>query len=210
MFAWFACAANRRLDTRRKTLILRWSGMLAAVLGLLVTAATPVSAEEAALWRALASGGHVAFLRHALAPGTGDPANFQLRDCATQRNLSQEGREQAARIGGRFRANGISEARVGSSQWCRCLETAELLGLGAVEELPALNSFFRYPERRERQTRWMEAWLADQNLDGPTVVVTHQVNITALTGVYPFSGELVIVRRAADGTLTVAGTIKTQ
>jgi hypothetical protein len=176
---------------------------------LLYFAPDPVAADTAALWRALASGGHVALLRHALAPGTGDPAAFVLGDCSTQRNLSREGRDQAARIGARFAANGIERARVVSSQWCRCLETARGLGLGPVEALPALNSFFGRFERRERQTRELRDWLAGQVLDRPLVLVTHQVNISALTGVHPASGELVVVRRAADGALAVLGSIET-
>ena len=182
--------------------------LVAAIL--LCSAPGTSAADDAALWRALNSAGHVALLRHALAPGTGDPAHFVLRDCSTQRNLSREGRDQAARIGARFAANGIGQARVLSSQWCRCLETAKLLGLGPVEELPVLNSFFRRYERREPQTRGLEDWLAGQPLDRPVVLVTHQVNITALTGVYPSSGELVVVRRAEDGALTVLGTIETE
>ena len=148
-------------------------------------------------------------MRHAIAPGTGDPANFALRDCSTQRNLSAEGRAQAAAIGDRFRANGMDAARVVSSQWCRCLETAQLLGLGPVEELPALNSFFRRSERREPQTQALRDWLAGQDLEHPLVLVTHQVNITALTGVYPASGQLVVLRRSDNGDISVVGSIRT-
>jgi phosphohistidine phosphatase SixA len=162
------------------------------------------------LWRSLRSGGHVALLRHALAPGTGDPAHFSLEDCQTQRNLSEQGRGQARRIGMRLRDNGIESAAVFSSQWCRCLETAELLGLGAVEPLPVLNSFFGRSDRRQPQTEALGKWIAEADLDRPIVLVTHQVNITALTGVYPASGELVIVRRTDDGALAVAGTIETE
>ena len=176
-----------------------------------VLSAAPVAsaADEQALWRALRAGGHVALLRHAIAPGTGDPPEFALRDCATQRNLSQAGRDQAARIGARFRANGIATARVFSSQWCRCLETARSLELGPVEELPALNSFYQQYQRRDAQTRTLERWLARQDLAQPTVLVTHQVNISALTDVFPGSGELVIVQRSASGGLSVVGTIET-
>ena len=183
--------------------------ILVAALSLLTVPAR-AAAEEAALWRALASGEAVALLRHALAPGTGDPANFVLRDCATQRNLSDEGRAQAARIGERLRANGIGQARVLSSQWCRCLETARLLGFGSIEELPVLNSFFRRFERREEQTQGLMTWLANQTGQGPTVLVTHQVNITALTGVYPTSGELVFVRSGDDEGIVVLGTVETE
>ena len=103
----------------------------------------------------------------------------------------------------------MDAARVVSSQWCRCLETAKLLGLGPVEELPVLNSFFRRNERRAQQTQALRDWLAGQDLDGTLVLVTHQVNITALTGVYPASGELAVIRRSANGEISVVGSIQT-
>ena len=190
----------------------RGSGLLTttAVLAFALLAyALPAPASETAAWDGLRSGGHLALIRHALAPGTGDPGAFALDDCGTQRNLSEEGRAQAARIGARFRAKGIEAARVLSSQWCRCLETAELLDLGPVEALSILNSFFQRRENEGRQTRALEAWAAEQNLDGPVVLVTHQVNITALTGVFPTSGEMVVIRRSEDGGLSVVGTIET-
>jgi len=164
--------------------------------------------QEETLWKALRSGGHVALMRHALAPGTGDPPEFSIVDCSTQRNLSDEGRQQAKRIGDRFRANGISSALVYSSQWCRCVDTAELLELGVVKELPTLNSFFQDFERRQPQSQQLRKWIAKQNLDKPLVLVTHQVNINALTNVYTSSGEMVIVRRNDDGNITVLGNIR--
>jgi len=174
--------------------------------------AVPALSSDGAptLWDALQSGNHFALLRHAIAPGTGDPTQFTLGRCETQRNLSDEGRDQALRIGLSFRENGIYGARVFSSQWCRCLETAKLLGLGPVEALPALNSFFQRHERRNSQTQRLSEWLAGEDLKRPLVLVTHQVNITALTGVYPGSGELVIVHRSNAGDLTVVGTIETR
>ncbi|MDJ0948845.1 MAG: histidine phosphatase family protein [Alphaproteobacteria bacterium] len=180
-----------------------------AVALLVCGAPVPAIADDTALWTALRSGGHVALMRHALAPGTGDPSGFDLADCGTQRNLSDTGRAQAARIGARFRANGIAAARVLSSQWCRCRETATLLDLGPVEDLPTINSFFQSPERRDPQTRALKQWLAEQDLGGPVVLVTHQVNITALTGVFPDSGEIVIVHRSEIGELSVKGSIET-
>ncbi len=200
-----------RANGRRPQLCRRRSGaIIALAVALLFGTAPGVSAaEETALWRALGSKGHVALLRHAIAPGTGDPSEFAIGDCSTQRNLSEEGRKQAARIGARFRENGIETAQIFSSQWCRCLETARLLGLGPVTELPILNSFFQRPERRNRQTQALEAWLASQDLDGPLVLVTHQVNITALTGVYPASGELVVIRPLENGKILAVGTIET-
>lgn len=188
----------------------RSGAIIALALALLLGTAPGVSAaDETALWRALGSKGHVALLRHAIAPGTGDPPEFAIGDCSTQRNLSEEGRKQAARIGARFQENVMETAQIFSSQWCRCQETAKLLGLGPVKELPILNSFFQRPERRTRQTQALKEWLASQDLDGPLVLVTHQVNIAALTGVYPASGELVVIRRSENGEITAVGSIET-
>ena len=165
---------------------------------------------ENRLWAALGSSNHFALIRHALAPGTGDPPEFTLDRRETQRNLSEEGREQAKRIGDLFRANGINEAGVFSSQWYRCLDTAELLELGPVNPLPVLNSFFQNYAQRAPRTEELKRWLADREMDKPLVLVTHQVNITALTGVYPSSGEIVVVQKDAQGGLKVLGSIETR
>jgi phosphohistidine phosphatase SixA len=164
------------------------------------------NAEHA--WEGLRSGGHVALLRHAEAPGVGDPPGFRLDDCATQRTLSAEGRAQARRIGEAFQSMGAPVEDVYSSQWCRCLETAELLGLGPVTPLTVLNSFFMEgPDRRERQTAELRAWLNDRRPQGSLVLVTHQVNITALTGIFPASGEAVVVKPLSGGEIEVVGRI---
>jgi phosphohistidine phosphatase SixA len=165
--------------------------------------------EQTAVWKDLGSADHFAILRHAIAPGMGDPPGLNLDDCRTQRNLSNEGRRQAELIGQRFRAQGYTTAGVYSSQWCRCLETAELLNLGKVEELPVLNSFFADFDREEAQTRQLKQWLDKQDLSELVVLVSHQVNITALTGIYPRSGELVVVERTEDRGLVVKGTVQT-
>lgn len=164
---------------------------------------------DAALWQGLKSGTYVAMMRHALAPGTGDPATFDVEDCSTQRNLDTRGRDQARAVGDLFRSNGIGAARMYSSQWCRCLETAKLMDLGAVEAFSVLNSFFQNREDGPVQTEALQAWLTEDTPDRPVVLVTHQVNITALTGVFPSSGEIVFLDRGANGTVTVAGTIET-
>jgi broad specificity phosphatase PhoE len=131
----------------------------------------------------LAKPGRLLMLRHASAPGFGDPSGFRLRECATQRNLDAAGRAQAARIGERLTHAGVARAEVYSSQWCRCLETARLLKLGPVKELPALNSFFNRPQDSERNLAALRAFLAKLPTAGPPVVlVTHQVTITAFTG----------------------------
>ncbi len=186
---------------------------LGLALGLLLAVMPHAAAvaDDEALLRSVAAEGHVVIMRHALAPGTGDPGNFALRDCGTQRNLSGQGRAQAARIGARLREAGLASVRVLSSQWCRCLETAELLGLGAVEELEPLNSFFRQREKQPASTQALKDWLSAQPSNAPLVLVTHQVNITALTGVFPQSGEMIILERSgAEDGLSVVGRVKTQ
>ncbi|MCH6258176.1 histidine phosphatase family protein [Puniceicoccaceae bacterium K14] len=161
------------------------------------------------LYKLLHDGEHFAIMRHALAPGTGDPDNFQLDDCSSQRNLSQDGRNQAKQVGEKLKANGIESAQVYSSQWCRCLETAKLLNLGPVEELPIINSFFRNFANRTPQTRETIEWISEQDLSTPTLLVTHQVNITALIGTYPASGEIFIVLRQPNGDLKAVHSIDT-
>ena len=146
-------------------------------------------------------------LWHALAPGTGDPDNFDVNDCETQRNLSNAGRSQAIRIGKKFRDNLKILPQVFSSQWCRCKETAKILALGHVTELPSLNSFFESFHLKDEQTTQLKDWLLQLNNKTPVVLVTHQVNITALTGVYPSSGEIVVIRMSNVGGVQVDGRI---
>ena len=180
--------------------------LLATVL-VAATASGSRAANEAALWAALKTPGHIAFMRHALAPGGGDPANFRIDDCSTQRNLSDEGRTQARKTGEAFQRNGISTARVFSSQWCRCNETARLLELGSVTPLPALNSLYRRPENEATQMKDLRSRIAKMDLAQPTVMVTHQFTIRALVGTTTRSGEIVVVRREADGKLSIRGKI---
>lgn len=150
-------------------------------------------------WPLLKQPGAIILFRHATAPGTGDPAGFVLGDCATQRNLDEKGRAEARALGEAFRARGIAVGRVLSSQWCRARETAELAFPGQVAEEPAFNSFFGNradePEATARARQILMGWQGP----GVLVAVTHQVNITALTGIAPRSGEGVIVRFQAGG-----------
>lgn len=158
-------------------------------------------------WEAMARPGAIAVMRHAYAPGYSDPSNFRLDDCSTQRNLNDAGRDQARRIGAAFRDNGIEVDRVLTSQWCRSAETAELLGLGAVEPLPSLNSFFEARHRRDEQTRATIEFLRSQPEDQRLVLVTHQVNITALTGRGTASGEFVVIDLTSDAQVEVLGEV---
>ncbi|MGY5453497.1 histidine phosphatase family protein [Agarivorans sp. MS3-6] len=176
---------------------------LCLLISLMVLATNHAQANQTGFWDELKSSNHLVLLRHAIAPGNGDPTHFDVNDCSTQRNLSPEGQQQASAIGEQFRLHGIDRVRVFSSQWCRCLDTARLLKFGEVKELLALNSFYRQFQRQEQQTQTLKEWLAQQNLTLPTVLVTHQVNITALTGVYPQSGELILVKRREHGEVRV-------
>ncbi len=175
-----------------------------------LASASELPTGDEALWKAMAADNHFVLVRHALAPGTGDPEAFTIGRRDTQRNLSVEGRRQAKAMGDLFRRNGISRARVFSSEWYRCQDTAELLELGPVQTLPALNSFFHDFTERDATTAALKQWLAKQTLDQPLVLVTHQVNFTAMTGVYPSSGELVIIKRSDGARLEVVGRIATR
>jgi phosphohistidine phosphatase SixA len=181
---------------------------LAALLAAALALPQPAAAQDAEeAWAALKQPGTVAIMRHALAPGGGDPANFELGDCATQRNLNDAGREQARRIGRAFRDQGIQVDRVLTSQWCRCRDTAELLDLASVEDFPALNSFFEDRSTRDQQTAAVRDFLSQAPDDEKLVLVTHQVNITALTDVFPSSGEVVVIKVGDDGAVEVRGTV---
>jgi len=179
---------------------------LQALTFLLVIISLPMNAgsAEPELRRLLTGSDHILLMRHALAPGTGDPPQFRLGDCSTQRNLSPAGREQASRIGKRLRAAGLESTKIYSSQWCRSLDTARGLSIGPVAELPALNSFFRSPVREREQTQALREWIVSADLSRPVVLVTHQVNITALTGIFPAEGEIVFLRREQSSLRVVA------
>jgi phosphohistidine phosphatase SixA len=183
--------------TRRLALLL--------VAGMVVAPFVPAARADEAGWAALGKPGAVALIRHARAPGTGDPPGFRLGDCATQRNLSEEGRAQARRLGEALRSRGIAVGRVLSSEWCRALDTATL-AFGAAEAFPAINSFFAdrtdEPEQSDAARAAIGAWRGE----GVLAMVTHQVNITALSGVFPREGEIVVVR-SVDGRIVVEGRI---
>jgi len=178
-------------------------------IGLILLSAPSIAQQNTNLLTLLTEPGHVALLRHALAPGTGDPDNFSLHDCDTQRNLNDTGRKQSERIGQIFRDQGLKDLQIYSSEWCRCLETAELIALGDVLPLPKLNSFFQHRARADTQTTALIEWIVQQRGNEPLLLVTHQVNITALSNYYPASGEIVIIEITADEQVIVAGAIKT-
>lgn len=186
------------------TSALLWSGLSLGFSG--VRAAEQ---DQASLVRAIKTPGAVVMIRHAQTePGLGDPENFRLSDCSTQRNLSQDGRQQSVRLGQWFFRQGLQPQRVLSSQWCRCLETARLAfsSQAAVQPFPALNSFFQGHGDRQAQLREARAHAAarlQRAERGFEVWVTHQVTISALTGVYLAMGELVVAMPDRSGQFRV-------
>jgi phosphohistidine phosphatase SixA len=183
---------------RRRWLLAAW----------LTLAAGAAAASDEATWALLRDGKQatVVLFRHANAPGTGDPPGFQLGRCETQRNLDEAGREQARQLGALFRQRGVKVTQVLSSMWCRTRETAELAFPGMVRDDPSFNSFFEDRSRENAQTATARTTLLRWRGPGVLVVVTHQVNITALTGVVPASGEGVVLR-AKGRALEVLGRI---
>lgn len=179
-------------------LLSRRALLLAAVL------APPRAAAEPAL-AALAEPRTHAAMRHALAPGGGDPPGFRLDAPETQRRLSDAGRAQARAVGARLA--GARFDHVLTSRWDRCRETARLLGLGAPVDAPPLDSFFAARDRGPAQTAATRALLLAMAPRETALLVTHQVNVTALTGVFPQSGEVVVFRIDEGGDVAVRGRI---
>ncbi len=163
--------------------------------------------SNAEAWEAFREGRAVLMLRHALAPGTGDPGNFKVDDCSTQRNLNDRGREQARAWKPLLAEHGIDQARVFSSQWCRCLETAREMDVGPVEEMESLNSFFRNRGNGQMQTEQTIAIVNELEPGPPVVLVSHQVNVTALTNVFPSSNEGVVIALPLSENPTVLAMV---
>ncbi|MGE0873707.1 MAG: histidine phosphatase family protein [Burkholderiales bacterium] len=188
-------------ERARRILVASWIALAA-----LLAPVQAVAAADERLWALLKGGGQVVMMRHALTvPGTGDPPGMRLDDCATQRNLSDEGRADARRAGDAFRARGIPVGRILSSPWCRCIETAELAFGRTPETSTALSNLFTRPQNRDKQVRAMQALVSARPRDGNLVLVSHGSTISALTGVYLGAGEFVVVTPLGGGKFKVAG-----
>jgi phosphohistidine phosphatase SixA len=175
---------------------------------LIFLTAAGASADQTAVIDRLKSGGHILMIRHALAPGSGDPPDFKIGDCLTQRNLDEAGRSQARSIGTWLRSKEINSARVYSSQWCRCLETARLIDLGPVQELAALNSFYEKVEDREPNLKALNQFISQQPADGELIIlVTHFVTISAIAGAGVSSGEGALLELQKDMTYKFVGRL---
>ncbi len=162
----------------------------------------------AELWHNLRSGRHVVLIRHAATvPGIGDPSDFILGACHTQRNLSDAGRKDARRIGAAFRSQKIPVADILSSRWCRCIDTAQL-AFGRVTPAPMMDSMFNDDaSARERKMREVRAFLKAYQGEGNLVLVTHDVNIRALVGASVSQGDMVLATIKPDGSLKMVGIL---
>ena len=153
----------------------------------------------------LEDGGKLIFIRHAYAPGGGDPSNFNLNDCSTQRNLSKEGKKQAANIGEFFRNKKVKIDKVLSSEWCRCKETSSI-AFNNFQTKKFLNSFYssKFAKNKKSQMinlkKYINSWKSDKNL----VLVTHYVVISEALNYAPSSGEIVIT----DKNFKIVGNIQ--
>jgi phosphohistidine phosphatase SixA len=180
--------------------MLRFAILLAAFF------ATPPAFATEAGWARLGEGGYVVLLTHAEAPGVGDPANFDIENCSTQRNLSDRGQQQARRMGPLFLTRAAQTERVLSSRWCRTLETARIAFGDDPEPFDALDPFPADEEvAAERRAAVMEV-IQNFSGSGNLVMVTHPETVNTLTDVTPRQAEAVIV--VPEGNLLrVAGRI---
>jgi broad specificity phosphatase PhoE len=178
---------------------------LTAVFVLLGWALSSAQAPES-VWDALRAPGAVVILRHSYAPGGFDPPDARLDDCSTQRNLDQDGRGQATRIGEAFRRHGIAVGAVLSSPRCRCLDTARL-AFGQAEAWEVLQGALDDIERRRRQLAEIRQRIAAHRAGTPLVLVTHGSVITDLTGLSIRMGEFIVLRQTTDGAQEVAGRL---
>ena len=146
------------------------------------------------LVNSLKEGGKLIFIRHAFAPGTGDPENFDIMDCSTQRNLSKKGKYQAKKIGTFFHNNQIPIFKVISSQWCRCKETASIAFLDKFVAKSFLNSFYsdKFYKNKRKQIKELKEYIDNWNGEKNLIFVTHYVVISEVLDKYPTSGEIVI------------------
>ena len=170
-----------------------------------LTISNQVLSEDKIL-ESLKEGGKIIFIRHAYAPGGGDPQNFNINDCSTQRNLSNEGINQSKLIGEFFKTNKIKIDKVLSSEWCRCKDTAKF-AFNDFETFDALNSFFsaKFAKNEKKQIKdlknYIKNWKSNKNL----ILVTHYVVISSILNIAVGSGEIVI----SDKNYEIIGSIDT-
>ena len=171
-----------------------------------ITLTLPIKADlNINLMNQLVDGGKLIFIRHAYAPGSGDPNNFNLNDCSTQRNLSENGRKQAKYIGEFFETNKIKIDRVLSSEWCRCKETADI-AFNNYSTISFLNSFYssKYVKNKGKQVEELNNYVNKFKSDKNLIFVTHYVLISEILNYGPLSGEIVV----SDKNFNIVGTVE--
>ena len=169
----------------------------------ILTFFTNVNSDENII-KNLKKGGNIVFIRHAIAPGGGDPENFKLNDCSTQRNLDSQGIEQSKKIGLFFANNNIPIDQVLSSEWCRCKDTAKY-AFKNYETFNALNSFFseKFQKNKKQQMKNLLSFIKKWEGDGNLILVTHYVVILEALNIAVSSGEIVI----SDKKLNLLGIV---
>jgi broad specificity phosphatase PhoE len=182
--------------------------------GLILCLAMPPSGgvgeaqAQADPWSALKRPGHIAFMRHSDAPGApGDPTGFRLDDCATQRNLSEEGRAQARRTAAALKRNEVVFDEALTSPWCRCRETALLVTGKEATVLDALSNLVGRQEYRASQLTALKDYLAKLDRSSRVLFVSHGILIAALFGISPAQGEILVVRLGEGGEPVVAARL---
>ncbi len=171
-----------------------------------ISLTTPIKADlYKNLINQLEDGGKLIFIRHAYAPGNGDPAGFNLNDCSTQRNLSDDGRKQAQRIGEFFNKNKIEIDKVLSSEWCRCKETAKI-AFKDYSTNSFLNSFYssKFSKNKDKQVKAFNYYIKNLESEKNLIFVTHYVFISEVLNYGPSSGEIVV----SDKNLNIIGSIE--
>ena len=161
-------------------------------------------AQASDLSQKLESSDHVLLMRHALAPGVGDPANYSLEDCQTQRNLNAVGRAQTVFVGEWLKKQGVKNAEVHSSIWCRCKDTASLLNFGEYKVEPALASFFDDMSKAKESNLKLQRFIAGKiksKSNKALILVTHHVNILEFMGENIASGDMVLAKVNSKGEL---------
>ena len=172
---------------------------------LIIIFTTNTSYSNENLVSVLKEGKKIIFIRHALAPGNGDPSNFDIKDCSSQRNLNEKGRLQSKKIGNFFKNYDIKIDKVLSSEWCRCKDTAKL-AFGKFETFNALNSFYdvRFANNKSRQIKDLKNYISNWRSDSNLIIVTHYVVILDLLDRTSSSGEMIIT----DKNLNIIGNLE--
>ena len=195
------------LKVNRRTLLTLASSALLAPPAM-ASIFDPTPQEQQASLAALKTPGHALLVRHALAPGHNDPAGLDLSQCHTQRNLDDAGRAQAVEMGAWLRAQGVTPSMVYSSQWCRCMDTARLMGFEPIVPEVSLNSIADMPGTEASKLRRLRRFLgALSSAPGPALLMTHSTIATHMIGGLLGSGEGAVVRLGADGAATSIGRV---